>query len=96
MLAESDIAPQAFVAGRSLGLQFHPEVTTEIMEMWVRVYRHELHADGVSPNELLDETRRLATDTRRMSWQLLERYWTDVARLGGRREVTGDGARAIG
>ena len=96
LLAESDIAPQAFVAGRSLGLQFHPEVTTEIMEMWVRVYRHELHADGVPPDELLEETRRLATDTRRMSWQLLERYWTDVARLGGRREVTGDGARAIG
>jgi GMP synthase-like glutamine amidotransferase len=81
LIAESDVAPQAFVAGRSLGLQFHPEVTTEIMDDWVRVYRHELDADGVDPAALLDETRRRAPESLRMSWQLLERFLTDVARL---------------
>jgi GMP synthase-like glutamine amidotransferase len=81
LIAESDAAPQAFVAGRSLGLQFHPEVTTEIMDVWVREYAHELDADGVPPDELLQETKRLETDARRMSWVLLERFWNDVARL---------------
>ena len=82
MIAESDVGPQAFVAGRSLGLQFHPEVTTEIMDDWVRVYRHELDADGVDPDLLLEETKRRASDTQRMSRQLLERFLSDVAGLG--------------
>jgi GMP synthase-like glutamine amidotransferase len=81
LIAESDVGPQAFVAGRSLGLQFHPEVTTEIMDDWVRVYRHELDADGVDPDALLEETKRRAPETRQMSHQLLERYLSDIAGL---------------
>jgi GMP synthase-like glutamine amidotransferase len=81
IVAETEVGPQAFLAGRSLGLQFHPEVTPEIMEEWVRVYRHELDADGVPPDPLLEETKRRAPESRRMSWQLLERFWTDVAQL---------------
>jgi len=87
LVAESDVGPQAFVSGRSLGLQFHPEVTTEIMDDWVRVYRHELDADGVDPDALLEETKRRAEDTRRMSLQLLERYLTEVARIDSNVEA---------
>jgi GMP synthase-like glutamine amidotransferase len=89
-IAESDVGPQAFVAGRSLGLQFHPEVTTEIMDDWVREYRHELDADGVDPDALLEETKRRATESRRMAWQLLERYLSDVA--GVRSGASEEGA----
>ncbi|MEX0983999.1 MAG: type 1 glutamine amidotransferase [Actinomycetota bacterium] len=81
VIAETDASTQAFVAGRSLGLQFHPEVTPQIMDEWVRVYRHELDRDGVDPDALLQETNRRAEESRRMAWQLLERYLHDVARL---------------
>ena len=81
VVADTPVGPQAFVAGRSLGLQFHPEVTTEIMDEWVTAYRHELDTDGIDPDALLDETRRLAAEARRMSWQLLEGFWNDVAEL---------------
>lgn len=80
VVADTDIGPQAFVAGRSLGLQFHPEVTPEIMEAWVRVYPHELKAEGVDPDGLLAETKRRAASHRRVAWRLLDRFRDAVAR----------------
>ena len=81
VIAETDVGPQAFVAGRSLGLQFHPEVTTQIMNDWVLAYRHELDADGVDPDALLEETKRLAEESRARALQLFERFLHDVAQL---------------
>jgi GMP synthase-like glutamine amidotransferase len=82
VLAETDLGTQAFVAGRSLGLQFHPEVTPEIMDDWVLTYRHELDAEGVDPDALLEETNRRAKESKRTSWQLLEGFLDRVAGLG--------------
>ena len=94
LVAESDQGPQAFVAGRSLGLQFHPEVTPEIMDEWVRVYRSELDEEGIDPDALLEETDRRAQQSRRTSWQLLERYLDGVARLSsGAASGVGSGDR---
>ena len=84
VIAETDHGAQAFVAGRSLGLQFHPEVTPEIMDEWVRAYRHELDAEGVDPDALLEETNRRADEAKRTSWQLLERFLDRVAGLTSR------------
>lgn len=74
VLAESDAGPQAFVIGRSLGVQFHPEVTPQIMDEWVRVYRHELDDSGVDPDALLEETHRNAASARATSRKLLDAY----------------------
>lgn len=82
LIAESDAGPQAFVAGRSLGLQFHPEVTVGIMEEWVRAYRHELDAEGVDPDALLEETRRRARKSKEMAWRLFEAFFDRIAGLG--------------
>ncbi len=82
LIAESDAGPQAFVAGRSLGLQFHPEVTVGIMEEWVRAYPHELEAEGVDPAALLEETRRRAEASKAMAWRLFEAFFREIAGLG--------------
>jgi GMP synthase-like glutamine amidotransferase len=82
VLAETDLGTQAFVAGRSLGLQFHPEVTPEIMDEWVRAYRHELDAEGIDPDALLEETNRRAGESKQTSWRLLEGFLDRVAGLG--------------
>ena len=42
VLARNEIAPQVFRAGNSLGVQFHPEVTTELMNEGLRVGGDEL------------------------------------------------------
>ena len=84
LIAETDVGPQAYVIGRSLGLQFHPEVTPEIMAAWVGAYRHELDAEGVDPDALLEETRRRAATARANAERLLNAYLDSVARITSR------------
>lgn len=84
LIAETTIGPQSFVAGRSLGLQFHPEVTPQIMDEWVRVYPHELSAEGVDPFGLLDETYRLAASCRSRALRLFDRFRDQIARAPDR------------
>ncbi|TME24298.1 MAG: type 1 glutamine amidotransferase [Chloroflexi bacterium] len=81
LIAETDVGPQAYVIGRSLGLQFHPEVSPEIMDAWVGAYRHELDAEGVDPDALLEETRRRAATARANAERLLNAYLDSVARI---------------
>jgi GMP synthase-like glutamine amidotransferase len=81
LIADSDVGPQAFIAGRSLGLQFHPEVTPQIMDSWVAVYRHELDQEGVDPDGLLEQTHRLATNSRGAAWRLFDAFLHRVARI---------------
>ena len=88
LIAETDIGPQAYVIGRSLGLQFHPEVTPEIMDAWVGTYRHELDAEGVDPDALLEETRRRAATARANAERLLNGYLENVAGISMRPVTT--------
>jgi GMP synthase-like glutamine amidotransferase len=80
VIATTSVGPQAYVIGRSLGVQFHPEVTPEIMESWVAVYRHELDQHGVDPDKLLAETHERSDTFRALSWKLLDRFLERVAR----------------
>ena len=81
LLADTVVGPQAYVIGRSLGLHFHPEVTPEIMDSWVRAYRHELDGDGVDPDALLEETNRRAPAVRITTMRLFDRFLEKIARV---------------
>lgn len=83
VVAESDAGPQAYVIGRSLGVQFHPEVTPAIMESWVAAYRHELDAEGVDPDALLEETYRREASARAAAWRLFDGFLEHVANDAG-------------
>jgi GMP synthase-like glutamine amidotransferase len=82
LLAESPFGPQAFLAGRSIGVQFHPEVTPQIMDEWVRAYAHELDAEGVDPDDLVRETVEQDTSNRERAWRLFDAWLARVAGLG--------------
>ncbi len=49
---------QAFRIGKTVGLQFHLEVTKSEMEKWIEVYRDELREEGISPDGLLSNDER--------------------------------------
>jgi GMP synthase-like glutamine amidotransferase len=84
LLADSDAGPQAYVVGRSLGLQFHPEVTPEIVAGWIRDYRDSAAGDdtGVDLEALLEETSRRAPAVRLATMKLFDRFLEKVARVG--------------
>jgi len=94
LVADSDAGPQAFVLGRNAGVQFHPEVTSEIMDLWVKAYPHELEEVGLDAGDLLAETRRVAGESRRMAWRMFERFADDVAKLPRRESGEGSDRRA--
>jgi GMP synthase-like glutamine amidotransferase len=81
LIADSAVGPQAYLIGRSLGLQFHPEVTPQIMDAWVKAYRHELDQEGVDPDGLLEETNRLASRSRDAAWRLFDGFLQRVANI---------------
>jgi GMP synthase-like glutamine amidotransferase len=81
-LAESPAGPQAFALGRSLGLQFHPEVTPEIVASWVDGGRDQLARAGLDPDRVMAETHELADENRLRAWQLLDAFIDRVACVG--------------
>jgi GMP synthase-like glutamine amidotransferase len=89
LLAESPLGPQAFVVDRSLGVQFHPEVTPRIMEEWVHAYPHELDAEGVDPDALMRETFEQDASNRERAWRLFDGWLARVAGLGAIAERRG-------
>ncbi|MCF2525827.1 type 1 glutamine amidotransferase [Yinghuangia soli] len=53
-LARTDVGPQAFTVGRSLCVQFHPEVTPQIVQAWMEDGGdEEATAYGFDPAELV-------------------------------------------
>jgi GMP synthase-like glutamine amidotransferase len=78
-LARTALAPQAFQWRRSLGLQFHPEVTPTAADSWVRQYRSLVVASGVDPDQVLQDTIRLWAGAAARCAQLVDDFLEYVA-----------------
>lgn len=82
-LARSAAYPHAFRIGRSVGLQFHPEVTPEILEGWIRGGRDTLARERLDAEAMRAQTRAGQADHRARSFALFDRiaaHWTDGRR----------------
>jgi GMP synthase-like glutamine amidotransferase len=63
-LATGPVSDQAFMTGRTLGLQFHPAVTESIVAHWSRGGgATELVGVGIDRDELLSRTREMVEST---------------------------------
>ena len=79
-LASSAASPQAFMVGRTLGLQFHPEVTESVVAHWSRGGgAEELVAAGIDRDDLLARTRVLVDQTRPRTEALIEWFLRTTA-----------------
>lgn len=82
-LARSASYPHAFRVGRSIGLQFHPEVTPAIVEGWIRDGRDTLSRERIDGDAIRAQTRAGEADHRVRSFALFDRiaaHWTDGRR----------------
>ena len=91
VLASNRSGPQVYRRGPHLGLQFHPEVTPEIVEVWIDAFRYELDREGVNPDRLLDETRRRVAGASAGLDRVLSWFVGEIANGGGGRSPTGGG-----
>jgi GMP synthase-like glutamine amidotransferase len=82
VLADSPAGPQAYTIGRSMGVQFHPEVTPEIVANWVAGGRDELDRERVDADRMLADAHALDTDNRARAVALFDAFLDRVARVG--------------
>jgi GMP synthase-like glutamine amidotransferase len=74
LLAANAISPQAYQAGRSLGLQFHPEVTRQMIRRWSANGREQLNAFGMNPAEVLERSDDHLRDARKAAHGLFDTF----------------------
>jgi GMP synthase-like glutamine amidotransferase len=82
-LARSPACAHAFRVGRSVGLQFHPEVTPEIIAGWVRGGRDTLARNRVDGEAMSAQARADAAAHRARAFALFDAIaaaWTSVRR----------------
>jgi GMP synthase-like glutamine amidotransferase len=93
-LARTALANQAFVHGRAVGLQFHPELTPSVLECWLDAGgTAQLAGLGIDPAGLMAQTQTLAGVSAARAHELVRRFVTDVARRP-RRPVSPAAANA--
>ena len=79
LLAQTDVCPQAFATGRSVGVQFHPEADAAIVAGWTRAYPESLAAAGTSAAELAATTEANAPAARTAAFAFFDAF---AARAG--------------
>jgi GMP synthase-like glutamine amidotransferase len=63
--ARTQAAEQAFTAGRSMGVQFHPELTPQMLDGWLdNVGGEHAVALGIDPDQLVAETAARSAEAR--------------------------------
>lgn len=76
LLAESPLCDEAFAYGRSIGVQFHPESTIEIVSSWARKDHERLAALGLTEaGERLEQGREFAAPAAEAAFSLFDVFY---------------------
>ncbi|MEX2255297.1 MAG: type 1 glutamine amidotransferase [Acidimicrobiia bacterium] len=74
LLARSDVGPQAFRLGSALAVQFHPEVTPEIVGRWATTDPGPVARAGLTADELVARTAAEQPRARRAATHLVDTF----------------------
>ncbi|MGH3153845.1 MAG: type 1 glutamine amidotransferase [Streptosporangiaceae bacterium] len=74
-LARTGAAEQAFTRGRSMGVQFHPELTSQMLDGWLsNGGRQQAAALGLDPDQLVAETAARSGEARIRAKRLVSAF----------------------
>jgi GMP synthase-like glutamine amidotransferase len=81
-VAENPAAPQAFVVGKTLGVQFHPELNAETLTEWFAWGgAGKVSEAGLDPEIMLQQTRDEEKAAEKRTYDLVDAFLRDVAGL---------------
>lgn len=80
-IAKTDLCPQAFVYGRTLGLQFHPEIDPHVLDLWLEMEGGcaEVESEGVDVKALREQTKKLEPETNQRGYDLVDQFLDQIA-----------------
>ena len=80
-IARTDLAVQAFTLGRTLGLQFHPEVNIEVLNEWLNMNGGcaGVEAEGVDVEALRAQTIALKDGIEERAFELVNAFLDQIA-----------------
>jgi hypothetical protein len=73
------------VAPAAWGIQFHPEPSVEIVDVWVDEHADFLRANGADPERVAADARRLDADAQRLADALAQRFAAQAREYATRR-----------
>lgn len=81
-LARNPVASQAFVYGRSLAVQFHPELNAAGLKGWLDWGGDKkVEQDGQDPEVMLSQTRAEEDAARERTFKLVDAFIDKIAKL---------------
>lgn len=80
-IARTALASQAFTCGRTLALQFHPEIDPHVLDIWLEMEggRAEVEGEGLVVETLRQQTREQEPRSNQRAYALVDRFLDEVA-----------------
>lgn len=80
-IAHNELCPQAFLFGRTMGLQFHPEIDSYVLDTWLDMEggRAEVESEGIVVEALRAQTKAIEESSNQRAYNLVDQFLDRVA-----------------
>lgn len=66
---------QCFVYGKAVGIQFHLEVNTQMVELWADEYKNELESEGIEVSKIINQPHQIFERMKDLSAKMIQKLF---------------------